>query len=91
VEVPDEGSTKRPRGRPDNIGHFRDDVGLENFLRIIFERTLGMLPIHSKFVVLHPSEGKITILTSSWCSFAVAHKMRVVHFLTFHKEASVST
>jgi hypothetical protein len=50
VEVPDEASSKRLRGRPTNVGHFHGYVGPEKFICIIFERTMGMLPIPSKFV-----------------------------------------
>jgi hypothetical protein len=58
-----------PRGRPANVGHFHEEVGPENFIRIIFQPTLGMLPIPSKLIdgfglIL----GKITVLTNTGCS-----------------------
>jgi hypothetical protein len=51
VEVASESSSKRPRGRLANIGHFHEEAGLENFIPVIFNPTLGMLQIPSKFVV----------------------------------------
>jgi hypothetical protein len=66
AEVPHESSTKRPRGRPTNVDHFRDEVGPENFLCVIFEWTLGMLPIPSKFIKwFGPIYGKIAVLTNT--------------------------
>jgi hypothetical protein len=61
AEVPDEGSNNRP-----NVGHFQDDMGPESFVHIIFEHTLGMLPIPSKSVEYFGSiSGKITVLVNT--------------------------
>jgi hypothetical protein len=75
VEVPGEDSSKRSRGRPANVGHFHGYVGPEQFLRIIFERMMGILPILSKFVEsFGPIPGKITVLTNTVCSWRMTTK-----------------
>jgi hypothetical protein len=75
VEVPGEDSSKRSRGRPANVGHFHGYVGPEQFLRIIFERMMGILPILSKFVEsFGPIPGKITVLTDTGCSWRMTTK-----------------
>jgi hypothetical protein len=93
----------RLQGRPANVGHFHDKVSVESFLCFIFERTLGMLQIHSKFVDWYPWEDYLphqhwlqleddfndnrTVINPGWAVFVVAHKLMIGHFLTFHEEA----
>jgi hypothetical protein len=75
LEVPGEDSRKRPRGRPTNIGQFHEEVGPENFIGIIFQPTLGLLQIPSKFVdSFGPIPGKITVLTNTGCSWMMTTK-----------------
>jgi hypothetical protein len=50
AEVTDEGSSKRPQGRPTNIGHFHDKEDPEHFILVIFQPTLGSCPIPKAFV-----------------------------------------
>jgi hypothetical protein len=75
TEDPGEGSSKRPQGRMTNIGHFHKEAGLKNFIQTIFQSTLGMLQIPSKFIdSFGPIPWKITILTNTGCSWMVTTK-----------------
>jgi hypothetical protein len=75
MEVPAEGSGKRPRGRLANIGHFHEEAGLENFICIIFQQIIDMLQIPSIFFnSFGPILWKITILTNTGCSWTITSK-----------------
>ena len=70
AEVPGEGSAKRRRGRPANVGHFHDEDGPQHFLRIIFKPTLGQLNIPDKFIGwFGPIPSNIVVLTNTGCSW----------------------
>jgi hypothetical protein len=75
LEVPGKGPSKSPLGRSTYVGHFHDDMAPEIFLGIIFEWTLGMLHIPSKFVEwFGPIPGKTTVLINTGCSWNMISK-----------------
>jgi hypothetical protein len=70
AEVSCEDSAKRHRGRPANVGHFRDEDGPTHFLRIVFKLTLGQLPIPSNFIYwFGPILSNIVVLSNTGCSW----------------------
>jgi hypothetical protein len=75
AEVPGDGPSKRPRGRNVNVDNLHDHMGPARFLHIIFKRTMGMLPIPTKFVEwFGPIPGKITVITNTRCNWRMTTK-----------------
>ncbi|KAK1614934.1 hypothetical protein QYE76_020451 [Lolium multiflorum] len=75
TEVPDEGSAKKHRGRPTNVGHFHEDVGPNHFLCIIFKPTFGWLMIHQDFVKWFGEiPSNIIITTNTRCNWRMTTK-----------------
>ncbi|KQJ85421.1 hypothetical protein BRADI_5g26944v3 [Brachypodium distachyon] len=50
VEVAEEGSNRRERGRPTNIGHFHDEVSPTHFCKVLIATELGLLPLLDAFM-----------------------------------------
>ncbi|KAK1602295.1 hypothetical protein QYE76_016340 [Lolium multiflorum] len=70
AEVPDEGPSKKRRGRPANVGHFHDKAGPDQFLRIIFKPTFGRLLIPQAFVKWFEAiPSNIIIRNNTGCSW----------------------
>ncbi|XP_071683530.1 B3 domain-containing protein At1g49475-like [Lolium perenne] len=70
TEVPSEGPTKKRRGRPSNVGHFHEDVGLDHFLRIIFKPTFIRLMIPQDFVKwFREIPSNIIVTTNTGCNW----------------------
>ncbi|KAK1609930.1 hypothetical protein QYE76_033603 [Lolium multiflorum] len=70
AEVPGVGPSKKRRGRKANAGHFHDEVGPNQFVRIIFKPIFGQLPIPDKFVKwFGPIPSNIIVHTNIGCSW----------------------
>jgi hypothetical protein len=70
AEVPNEGPSKKCRGRKANVIHIHEDVGLDHFLRIIFKPTFGKLLIPTKFVKwFGPIPLNIIVCSNIGCSW----------------------
>jgi hypothetical protein len=77
VEVPsvEEGSGKRPRGRPPTVGHFHDDVSPTHFCKILMALGIGLLPLPDAFMpFLIPVQGKMIVQTTTGCSWEMVVK-----------------
>jgi hypothetical protein len=66
VEVAaEEGSSKKPRGRPPSVGHFHEDVSPTHFSKIHMAPGIGVLPLREAFIpYIALVRGKMTVKTT---------------------------
>ncbi|KAM0877497.1 hypothetical protein ACQ4PT_035456 [Festuca glaucescens] len=71
VEVPsEEGSSKRPRGRPPTVGHFHEDVSTTHFCKVLMAPRIGVLLLPDGFRrYLGPVPGKMIVKTTIGCQW----------------------
>lgn len=75
VEVEGEGSNKRARGRPANVGHFHKDCGPNHFIKVLFASGLGKLQIPDGFrEYLGSLPRKMIVRTYTGCSWEIKVK-----------------
>ena len=62
-------ASKRPRGRPAQVGHFHDDVGPTHFAKVVLAPGLEMLPIPTGFRhYIGTLPRKVVLKTNTGCS-----------------------
>jgi hypothetical protein len=68
----EEGSSKRPRGRPLTVGHFYEDVSPTHFCNVQMTPGIGVLPLPEAIrPYLGPVLGKMIVKTTTYCQWKI--------------------